>query len=136
MLLSICIPTYNRVQNLDDCLNSIKISNEFKNNLNFEVCISDNGSIEDTSKIVSKYEKFFKIKFNKNNKNLGFALNAIKTVSMAEGEYIWMIGNDDLLLPTTLEKLRILLSNNLDTEFFFINSYNLFILIGVFFNNI
>jgi len=125
MLLSICIPTYNRVQNLDDCLNSIKISNEFKNNLNFEVCISDNGSIEDTSKIVSKYEKFFKIKFNKNNKNLGFALNAIKTVSMAEGEYIWMIGNDDLLLPTTLEKLRILLSNNLDTEFFFINSYNL-----------
>ena len=85
MLLSICIPTYNRVQNLEDCLNSIKISNISQNNLDFEVCISDNGSLEDPSKIVEKFKKFFKIKFNRNNKNLGFALNAIKTVSMAEG---------------------------------------------------
>jgi glycosyltransferase involved in cell wall biosynthesis len=125
MLLSICIPTYNRVQNLEDCLNSIKISNISQNNLDFEVCISDNGSLEDPNKIVEKFKKFFKIKFNRNNKNLGFALNAIKTVSMAEGEYIWMIGNDDLLLPRTLEKLKTLLINNLDTDFFFINSYNL-----------
>ena len=119
MLLSICIPTYNRVQNLEDCLNSIKISNISQNNLDFEVCISDNGSLEDPSKIVEKFKKFFKIKFNRNNKNLGFALNAIKTVSMAEGEYVWMIGNDDLLLPRTLEKLKTLLINNLDTEFFY-----------------
>ena len=125
MLLSICIPTYNRVENLDDCLNSIKISYINYKKLNFEVCISDNGSVENPEPIIEKYKKLFKVKFNRNKKNLGFALNAIKTVDMAEGEYIWMIGNDDLLLPHTLKKLNDLLSINLDTEFFFINSYNL-----------
>jgi len=125
MLLSICIPTFNRLNNIDDCLNSIYISNNLQKNFKFEVCISDNGSEDDVSKIVNKYKNYFKIKLNKNKKNLGFALNAIKSVSMAEGEYIWMIGNDDLLLPETLEKLKILLSNNLDTEYFFINSLNL-----------
>ena len=124
MLLSICIPTYNRVQNLDDCLNSIKISNSFNKKLDFEVCISDNGSIENPSLIIEKYKRFLKLNLIE-KKNLGFALNAIKTVSMAEGKYIWMIGNDDLLLPQTLKKLNDLLSNNSDTEFFFINSYNL-----------
>ena len=123
MLLSICIPTYNRLSNLKDCLNSIHISNKYQKNFEFEVCVSDNGSAEDVSKIINEYRDHFKIKFNKNNKNLGFALNAIKTVSMAEGEYIWMIGNDDLLLPKTLNKLHTLLSKNLDTEYFFINSF-------------
>lgn len=125
MLLSICIPTYNRVQNLDECLNSIRISNNSQTNLKFEVCISDNGSFEDAKKVADKYKNFFKIKFNRNEKNIGFALNAIKTVSMAEGKYIWMIGNDDLLLPKTLERLKFLLSKNPDTEYFFINSYSL-----------
>ena len=89
MLLSICIPTYNRVENLDDCLNSIKISYINYKKLNFEVCISDNGSVENPEPIIEKYKKLFKVKFNRNKKNLGFALNAIKTVDMAEGEYIY-----------------------------------------------
>ena len=125
MLLSICIPTYNRVDNLKDCLNSIKISSKIENNLNFEVCISDNGSEQDVSKVVDGYKKDFRVKLNKNKKNLGFALNALKTVSMAKGEYVWMIGNDDLLLPNALKKLKNIFNQNLDVEFFFINSYSL-----------
>ena len=43
--LSICIPTFNRIHLLDNCLNSIKIASS-KSNLNIEVCISDNHSNE------------------------------------------------------------------------------------------
>ena len=32
--------------------------------------------------------------------------NIISAVSMAKGEFIWVIGNDDLLLPNTLKKLN------------------------------
>ena len=43
MKLSICIPTYNRPGQLPNCLNSICIAKQ-NSNLNFDVCISDNGS--------------------------------------------------------------------------------------------
>ena len=106
MELSICIPTYNRVKQLDNCLNSILISKNKVDNFDFEVCISDNGSVEDVSKIIKKYEKNIQINYNKNPSNIGFALNAIKTVSMGHGKYAWIIGNDDLLLPNTLQDLK------------------------------
>ena len=44
MLLSICIPTYNRPVSLLNCLNSIATQ---KNKNDFEVCISDNCSNDD-----------------------------------------------------------------------------------------
>ena len=51
--LSICIPTYNRIECLDNCLNSILIAKK-KHNFNFEVCISDNCSKDDVKKIIDK----------------------------------------------------------------------------------
>ena len=44
---------------------------------------------------------------------------------MARGEYSWLIGNDDLILPETLYYLFKLFKTNLDIEYFFINSYHL-----------
>ena len=125
MILSICIPTYNRVKQLDNCLNSILISKRNVENFNFEICVSDNNSAEDTESTIKKYSKELKIKYNKNKENLGFAINGIKSVKMAEGEFSWMIGNDDLILPETLTKLKDLLQNNFDKDYFFINSYHL-----------
>ena len=125
MILSICIPTYNRINQLDNCLNSILISKKNVDDFNFEICISDNNSEKNTEEIIQKYNKELKIKFNRNEKNFGFAINAIKTVSMAQGEFSWMIGDDDLILPKTLLKLKNLLQNNSDNDYFFINSYHL-----------
>ena len=125
MILSICIPTYNRVKQLDNCLNSILISKRNVDNFNFEICISDNNSHENTADIIRKYDQHLKINFNKNEKNFGFAINGIKTVRMAKGKYSWMIGDDDLILPQTLLKLKKILENNSDKDYFFINSYQL-----------
>lgn len=125
MKLSICIPTYNRIKQLDNCLNSILISKSMVKDFDFEVCVSDNGSNDDASKIVKKYEKNIKIIYNKNKNNVGFALNAIKTVSMGKGEFAWIIGDDDLLLPNTLRDLKKIFLENLDVDYFYINSYHL-----------
>lgn len=123
MLLSICIPTFNRKKNLEDCLNSIFISSNNVKNLNFEVCVSDNCSNDDILSVIKKFENKINLKFNKNEKNLGFSLNAIKSISMASGDFVWLIGNDDLLLPFSLKKLKKLIENNSDAEFFFVNSF-------------
>ena len=118
MILSICIPSYNRLNCLENCLNSILIASKNVDNFDFEVCVSDNNSAQDPIEIINKYKKNFKIKYNRNKENIGFALNAIKTVNISTGKYAWLIGNDDLILPNTLNELKTVFRENNDIEFF------------------
>ena len=122
--LSICIPTFNRIECLNNCLNSILIAKQ-KFKFNFEVCISDNGSIPDISSLIKKYSQDFEINFNKNRSNLGLGVNILKAVSLAKGEFVWILGNDDMLLPDTFYHLDKLLKINGDIDFFYINSFHL-----------
>ena len=125
MQLSICIPTYNRVRQLDNCLNSILIASKKVVDFDFEICVSDNASKEDVNLIIEKYKKDLNIKTNKNKENLGFAVNALKSINLASGKFAWFIGDDDLILPQTLHYLKNIFNNNLSVEYFFINSYHL-----------
>ena len=125
MLLSICIPNFNRSDSLENCLNSIAIASDNVKDFKFEVCISDNCSenLRKIKQIIFKYKKILKINFKSNNKNIGFALNAIKVISMSKGKYCWLIGNDDLILPNTLNDIKKLFLNHLNLDFFFVNSF-------------
>ncbi len=125
MQLSICIPTFNRLDCLENCLNSIFISSKNVKDFEFEVCISDNNSDENPDEIIKKYKDKINIVFNKNDENLGFALNAIKTIKLSRGKYAWFIGNDDLILPNTLFELKKIFEENIDTDYFFVNSFYL-----------
>ena len=125
MQLSICIPTFNRLDCLENCLNSIFISSKNVKDFEFEVCISDNNSDENPDEIIRKYKDKINIVFNKNDENLGFALNAIKTIKLSRGKYAWFIGNDDLILPNTLFELKKIFEENIDTDYFFVNSFYL-----------
>jgi len=122
MILSICIPTYNRPKQLPNCLHSI-YSAKKNSNLNFEVCVSDNGSNYDVTKVVKTYENKLSIRLNKNKVNIGYQSNLLKVISIAKGEYVWAIGDDDLLVPDSLKKIEKLLADNKDVDFFYINSY-------------
>lgn len=124
MLLSICIPTFNRLDCLDNCLNSILISSIGLKD-RFEVCVSDNKSEDNVNSIIDKYKNKLNINININNENKGHGRNFLKAVSMAKGQYVWTLGDDDLLLPHSLEFLFDLLNRNTDVDFFLINSFNL-----------
>jgi hypothetical protein len=92
--------------------------------LDFEVCISDNASNENISEIINLYKKKISINYSRNKKNYGVGYNILKSVSLANGKYSWIIGNDDLLLPYTFKSLdKVLRKKNVD--FFYINSFNL-----------
>ena len=121
MLLSICIPTYNRPENLKNCLDSIakQVCTDF------EVCISDNASKVDIAKTIQPYKKKFKIRFKRNKKNLGFAMNLLNVSLMARGKFIWFLGDDDLLTKNSLNFLTKLIKKNKKINFFWINSYYL-----------
>ena len=121
MLLSICIPTYNRPESLLNCLNSLAK----QKNKDFEVCISDNCSKKNIKNLIKPFGKKLKIVYNRNKKNLGFALNVLKVSSMARGEFIWFLGDDDLLTNNSVKYLTNKIKKSQDIDFFWINSYYL-----------
>lgn len=122
--LSICIPTFNRASHLENCLQSI-IANRPEVGCEFQICVSDNCSTDETERVVLAAQQFLEIKYNKNLENLGPTRNFLKAVEMADGEFIWLLGDDDLLLPCALEKLGLLLDGHRDVDFFYINSSHL-----------
>lgn len=109
---------------LENCLNSI-IKCKLYSNLDFEVCISDNDSSDQTRAIVEKAQLKLPIKYHKNETNVGIPKNFLNVISMAKGDFIWLLGDDDLLLPDAISRLYDLLEKHPDVDFFYVNSFHL-----------
>jgi abequosyltransferase len=76
VLLSICIPTYNRAQylkyNIDILISQIKRAEPDQ----VEICVSDNASTDHTEELVRDYVKLYPnipIRYNKNETRLEFS---------------------------------------------------------------
>jgi glycosyltransferase involved in cell wall biosynthesis len=105
-LLSICIPTWNREKELSRLLRNI--SEEAKGlEAKIQVCISDNGSTDGTRKMLEGKWKDapFQTKFRFGEKNVGFDLNVFNVFEMGDGEWLWLLGDDDIILKGMLGKL-------------------------------
>ena len=124
-LLSICIPTYNRSQYLRKALVSIA-SCEGLNYSEIEICVSDNNSTDATTDVVKEFSEDLRIKYFCQEKNLGFGMNFIKVVSMATGEFVWMIGDDDLLMTDSISKVVKMIESNNEVDFFYVNAFTTF----------
>lgn len=124
MKISICVPTFNRAGHLANCLQSIAQSAAISK-IGFEVCVSDNCSNDGTESVVHHAQKFFPIKYHRNPSNLGITRNFLNVVEMAQGEFVWLIGDDDLLLPEALGTIQELIAAHQNVDFFYVNSFHL-----------
>lgn len=107
-LVSVIIPTYKRTGYLELTLRSI-LNQTFKD---FEIIVVDDGTPTDCNKVLC--EKFNKVKYIK-IKNNGFSAKARNVgIRVAKGKYFAFVDDDDLWLPTKLEKQVAVLENNLD----------------------
>ncbi len=105
--LSICIPTYNRVTCLEQCLDSIvdQFTDLDVRGL-VEIAISDNNSTDGTAELVGKFQtKYPNILYKRNSENLGVDRNILQAVEMSHGKYVWLFGDDDALFPGSLKYL-------------------------------
>lgn len=100
--LSIAIPSYNRCKYLDLLLASIlKQYNDCASLV--EIIVSDNASTDATPQVVAKYIEFgLAIKYIRNVENLGPDRNIAQCFSLATGEYVWIMGDDDYFLDQAL----------------------------------
>jgi glycosyltransferase involved in cell wall biosynthesis len=93
-LVTVCIPVFNGENYLFDCINSA-LQQDYSN---FEVLIMDNCSTDSTSLIVSEINDN-RIRYVRNDQNIGALNNFSKGVYEALGEYFVLLPHDDLLLP-------------------------------------
>ncbi len=102
-LISVLIPVYNvEAKYLRECINSI-LGQSYKN---FEICIVDDASTKkETQEALKEYEKNekIKIKYRKQNGHISRATN--DALEMAEGEFIALVDNDDVLAKDALYKV-------------------------------
>lgn len=94
---SILLPTYNGASVLGDTLKSI-LSQSFAN---YEIIIQDDVSKDDTEKVILSFRDK-RIKFYRNEKNLGYSKNLDKLAKRATGEIIYLMGQDDILAVDAL----------------------------------
>src|ERR1035437_6062375 len=101
MLLSICIPTYNRGEILDKTIQGYVTDQVFDERV--ELVISDNCSTDNTRSIVEKYMRIYKnIKYNCNDENIIDA-NLIKVLRSRRGKYLKLM-NDTVTLNSGVLK--------------------------------
>lgn len=125
ILLSICIPTYNRSHYFKKCVESI-ISQDGFNTKDIEILISDNASPDNTEEIVKSFQdKFPNIRYIKNDTNLGAERNILNLLNNFKGEYFFLLTDDDILLPNSLAKLKQIIIHNSECSVF-LSSYEVF----------
>lgn len=98
MLISICIPHYNRAEYLLKVLDTIR-EQTYKE---IEVIISDDSSKDDSEKVIPDYIRKaesageqIKFKYIRHPKNLGYDANLRASLEAGTGDYLFILGNDD-----------------------------------------
>jgi len=103
MLITVFTPTYNRATNLNTLYKSLLA----QTNSEFEWIVVDDGSQDDTAKVMNGFitENRIKIIF-KIQENSGKHIAINKGALLAQGELFFVVDSDDYLLPNTLERAQ------------------------------
>lgn len=108
--LSIIVPTYNGEECISDTLDSVLTQlEEFSDKVEF--IVRDNCSTDSTQHIVSHYcEKYpGLINYQRRLSTVDADTNYREAINMSKGEYVLLLGDDDLLFPNfILLTLRLL----------------------------
>ena len=114
MLLSICIPTFNRLPYLKEAIDALLPQIEKTMPGQVEFLVSDNCSTDGTADYLAAIQSN-RLRFWTNEVNIGGDRNFLKCISEARGDYVWLVGDDDLVAHDGVERvLAALLSESPD----------------------
>ncbi len=102
-ILSICISTYNRASWLALSLPLLlKQTARYRDIV--EVIVCDNTSTDETPQVVEPYLSESGFRYIRNPENVGMLGNLKVTAQSTQGQYVWILGDDDLLQYGAVEK--------------------------------
>jgi glycosyltransferase involved in cell wall biosynthesis len=118
VLLTIAVPTYNRAGTVRETLDSI--IGQLHDGV--EMVVSDNASTDATQDIVRQYQaETHSLSYFRNETNVGADRNFDLAVRRAQGEYVWLLSDDDKLRPGAIERVLSVLKGRQDLALVFVN---------------
>jgi glycosyltransferase involved in cell wall biosynthesis len=100
--VSIVLPNYNYARYLDERITSL-LAQTFQD---FELIITDDGSTDDSRRVIEKYESDPRVRTVWFDTNSGMTYKRwADGAALAQGEYLMFAGADDTCEPTLLEEL-------------------------------
>jgi len=111
MKISYLVPLYNKESYIVECIESILL--EDNGQFEIEICIVDDGSTDNSLKIVQeKYGKNDKVKIAKFSSNKGKNAACNEAFKISTGDFICVFGADDVVVPGRTNKLLQMSLNN------------------------
>ncbi|MEK6557616.1 MAG: glycosyltransferase family 2 protein [Candidatus Margulisiibacteriota bacterium] len=113
-LLTIAIPTFNREDTLRQLLSTLKVEISHQPNQDIiEILVVDNASTNYsfTEFSIKFNAEGFQVKFLQNQENLGMDGNFKCCVKNSRGKYMWLISDDDLIVPNAIDHVMNILSD-------------------------
>lgn len=107
MDVSIIIVNFNTKEVTRNCLASIY---EKTSGIDFEVIVSDNGSVDGSVEMIKK--DFPQVVLLENNANLGFGRANNKGLDVAKGKYVFYLNSDTILLNNAVKDFYDYWENN------------------------
>jgi len=98
--ISVIIPSYNRANLLKDAILSV-LNQTYQN---FELIIVNDCSKDNTKNVVKTFRDQ-RVIYLENEKNKGVSASSNIGIKKARGEYIFILNDDDLIVPWGLEEL-------------------------------
>ena len=109
-LITLAIPTFNRAAFLTELLASLLPQFATLPSGTVELLVSDNCSTDETESVVRQFvSRRLHCRYLRNKANLGADANFLQCLDEATGQYVWVFGDDDLLVPDALPNLISLL---------------------------
>jgi len=121
-LLTIGIPTYNRAHELDNLLASIVREMKTITPGLIDILVADNASEDNTREVVAKYQQeCTAIQYIHTDVNQGMQSNFVRLMDACAGEYLHMIGDDEIVLEDGLSIILQALQANRNVSIFVFN---------------
>lgn len=123
-LLTVVIPTYNRAKDLQECLSYV-IPQVMAHKDKVHIYISDNASTDNTKELVGKImaENPEIITYFCQKENLTASPNFDDAVHRVNTEYVYMLSDDDFIVPECISFLLRCIDKYPDVEYFYLNQY-------------
>jgi glycosyltransferase involved in cell wall biosynthesis len=118
-ILSICVPTLNRSALLEIILENLtREASAYLDRI--EIVVADNAATDDTADIVRR--STLPITYGRQTSTVGFARNVLfATAGLASGEFVWVIGDDDLVLPGGVTRVLESIDKAPDVDYHYLN---------------
>ena len=116
LILSICVPAYNRPQQLLDLLKSIDCRPD---GVEIIVCEDNSPKRLEIGLLTDEFSRstHYQFKYFENQENLGFDGNIRELIRQSNGEFLIFMGDDDLFIPGALEKYIAFIKSKIGTDY-------------------